>query len=332
MESTNESKEAMTNEPTTLANEISSKGVYSRHHLVNNVEVGPYASMKPFASGNAFMRIVRFHEYGPSYLVSALACALVARYPVDSRILPVLLFVAVSSIFGFAINDIADAKLDKQAGKPRNPVASGDLSAAAAWTLVVVLLGVAALSIYLLSFLNRLLGILVILLFGGYSFGLRIKARPGLDVVCHASWNAIYGVMAYSVYRPVDSVGAGLTGMLFLLSMLAELANQIRDHDSDRGMIRTTVMWLGKKRALKACVVLLFLVLALFVSVVLVGGLPWILLAFSPSIIFLVAPIINALRDEQKEQELMPAFVNRGTIIGLLLLVTYLAVKIAGAG
>jgi hypothetical protein len=35
---------------------------------------------------------------------------------------------------------------------------------------------------------------------------------------------------------------------------------------------------------------------------------------------------------EQKEQELMPAFVNRGTIIGLLLLVTYLAVKIAGAG
>ena len=332
MESTNESKEAMTNEPTTLANEISSKGVYSRHHLVNNVEVGPYASMKPFASGNAFMRIVRFHEYGPSYLVSALACALVARYPVDSRILPVLLFVAVSSIFGFAINDIADAKLDKQAGKPRNPVASGDLSAAAAWTLVVVLLGVATLSIYLLNFLNRLLGILVILLFGGYSFGLRIKARPGLDVVCHASWNAIYGVMAYSVYRPVDSVGTGLTGMLFLLSMLAELANQIRDHDSDRGMIRTTVMWLGKKRALKACVVLLFLVLALFVSVVLVGGLPWILLAFSPSIIFLVAPIINALRDEQKEQELMPAFVNRGTIIGLLLLVTYLAVKIAGAG
>jgi len=332
MESTNESKEAMTNEPTTLATAIPSKGVYSRHHLVNNVEVGPYASMKPFASGNAFMRIVRFHEYGPSYLVSALACALVARYPVDSRILPVLLFVAVSSIFGFAINDIADAKLDKQAGKPRNPVASGDLSAAAAWTLVVVLLGVAALSIYLLSFLNRLLGILVILLFGDYSFGLRIKARPGLDVVCHASWNAIYGVMAYSVYRPVDSVGAGLTGMLFLLSMLAELVNQIRDHDSDRGMIRTTVMWLGKKRALKACVVLLFLVLALFVSVVLVGGLPWILLAFSPSIIFLVAPIINALRDEQKEQELMPAFVNRGTIIGLLLLVTYLAVKIAGAG
>ena len=265
-------------------------------------------------------------------MVSALACAFVARYPVDSRILPVLLFVAVSSIFGFVINDIADAELDRKAGKLRNPVASGDLSVAAAWALVVVLLGVATLSIYLLSFLNRLLGILVIMLFGGYSFGLRAKARPGLDVVCHASWNAIYGVMAYSVYRPLDSVGAGLSGMLFLLSMLAELVNEIRDHDSDRDMIRTTVTLVGKKRALKACVVLLFLVLALFVSVVLVGGLPWVLLVFSPSIIFLVAPIINALRYEQKEQDLMPAFVNRGTIIGLLLLVTYLAVKIAGAG
>jgi len=134
--------------------------------------------MKRIASRNAFVRIVRFHEYGPCYLVSALACAFVARYPVDSRILPVLLFVAVSSIFGFVINDIADAELDRKAGKLRNPVAAGDLSAAAAWALAVVLLGVATLSIYLLSFPNRLLGILVIMLFGGYSFGLRAKARP----------------------------------------------------------------------------------------------------------------------------------------------------------
>ena len=178
--------------------------------------------MKPIASGNAFVRIVRFHEYGPCYLVSALACAFVARYPVDSRILPVLLFVAVSSIFGFVINDIADAELDKKAGKPRNPVASGDLSAAAAWTLVVVLLGVATLSIYLLNFLNRLLGILVIMLFGGYSLGPRMKTRPVLDVFWHASGSGICGVMAYSVYRPLGFVGAGLSVTLFLLSMLAD--------------------------------------------------------------------------------------------------------------
>ena len=276
--------------------------------------------------------MVRFHEYGPCYLVSALACAFVARYPVDSEILPVLLFVAVSSMFGFVINDVADAELDRKAGKLRNPVASGDLSVAAGWALVLVLLGIGALSIYLLSFLNRLLGILVIMLFGGYSFGLKAKTRPGLDVVCHASWSATYGVMAYSVYRPLDFVGAGLSVMLFLLSMLAQLVNEIRDYDSDRGMIRTTVTLIGKKWALRACVVLLFLVLALFVSVVLAGGLPWILLIFSPSIIFFVIPIIDALRNEQKEQDLMPAFVNRGTIIGLLLLVTYLAVRIAGAG
>ena len=288
--------------------------------------------MKRIVSRNAFVRIVRFHEYGPSYLVSVLACPFVAGYPVDSRILPILLFVAVSSIFGFVINDIADAELDRKTAKLRNPVASGDLSAVAAWALVVVLLGVAALSIYLLGFLNRLLGILVIVLFGGYSFGLRAKTRPGLDVVSHASWSAMYGVMAYSVYRPLDVVGAGLSIALFLLSMLAELVNEIRDYDSDRGKIRTTVTSIGKKMALKTCVVLLFLVLALFVSGVLVGALPWILLVFSPSIIFFLMPIINALRNEQKEQDLMPAFVNRGTIIGFLFLVTYLALKIARAG
>ena len=288
--------------------------------------------MKRVTSWSAFARIVRFHEYGPCYLVSALACAFVARYPVDARILPLLLFVAISSIFGFVINDIADAELDRRAGKLRNPVASGDLSVASAWILVLVLLGVGTLSIYALSPLNRLLGIVVIVLFGGYSFGPRAKARPGLDVVCHASWNTIYGVMAYSVYRPLDFVGAGLAGMLFLLSMLAELVNGIRDHDSDKDMIRTTVTWIGKRRTLKACVVLLILVLALFVSIMLAGGLPWVLLVFSPSIIFLVAPLINALRYEQKERDLMPAFVKRGTIIGFLLLVTYLVVKITGAG
>ncbi len=42
--------------------------------------------------------------------------------------------------FGFVINDIVDAELDRKAGKLRNPVASGDLSVAAAWALVLVLL------------------------------------------------------------------------------------------------------------------------------------------------------------------------------------------------
>jgi 4-hydroxybenzoate polyprenyltransferase len=230
------------------------------------------------------------------------------------------------------INDIADSELDRKAGKLRNPVASGDLSVTAAWAFVIVILCVVTLSIYLLSFLNKLLGILVIMLFGCYSFGPKTKARPGLDVACHASWNAAYGAMAYSVYRPLDSVGIGLSGMLFLLSMSAELVNGIRDHDSDRDMIRTTVTVIGKKRTLKVCVALLFIALALFVSIVLTGGLPWILLVFSPSIIFLIMPIINALQDEKKEQYLMPALLNRGTIIGLLLLVTYLTVKITGAG
>jgi len=63
---------------------------------------------------------------------------------------------------------------------------------------------------------------------------------------------------------------------------------------------------------------------------VLVGRLPWALLVFSPSIIFLVTPIINALRHQQYEQTLVPALVKRGTIIGILLLVTYIALKIIG--
>jgi 4-hydroxybenzoate polyprenyltransferase len=194
---------------------------------VSDIDPPTGGSAKLSNSYNAFLRIVRFHEYGPYYLISALACGFVAKFPINSRIIPVLIFVAASSIFGFVINDIADAELDRKAGKLRNPIASNDLSVSAAWKLALIFLGVAILLLYPLDVLGKLLGIIIITLFSAYSFGLRAKVRPGVDVACHASWNMLYGVMAYSIYRPLDLIGVQLSGLLFLSSMLMELLNEI---------------------------------------------------------------------------------------------------------
>jgi len=299
---------------------------------VSDIDPKPDDPANRNSSLSAFVRIVRFHEYGPYYLISALACGFIAKFPVTSSIIPVLVFVATSSIFGFVINDIADAELDRNAGKLRNPIASNDLSVSAAWKLALVFLGVAILSLYPLDLLGKLLGIVVITLFSGYSFGLRAKIRPGIDVICHASWNALYGIMAYSVYRPLDFIGAELTGLLFLSSMLVELLNEIRDHDSEKEMIRTTATAIGKRGALKICILILLLVLSLFVGLIITGGLPRILLIFSPSIIFLVKPIINALRSEQDAQNLLHTLVSRGATIVILIFITYLAIKVLGFG
>jgi 4-hydroxybenzoate polyprenyltransferase len=292
----------------------------------------PTGSVKQNNSYDAFLRIVRFREYGPYYLISALACGFVAKFPVNSSIIPVLIFVAASSIFGFVINDIADAELDGKAGKLRNPIASDDLSVSAAWKLALIFLGAATLSLYPLDRLGKLLGLLIIALFSGYSFGLRAKVRPGVDVICHASWNALYGVMAYSVYRPLDLIGVQLSSLLFLSSMMMELLNEIRDHDSEKDIIRTTATTIGKRGALKLCILILLLILTLFVSLTLTGGLPWILLIFSPSIIFLVTPIVNALRSEQNEQSLLPTLVSRGAMIVILIFIAYLTIKVLGFG
>ena len=288
--------------------------------------------MNQNGSLNAFARIVRFHEYGPCYLISALACGFVAKFPADVNLLPVLLFVAASSIFGFVINDIADAELDKNARKLRNPIASGDLSASTAWTITAIFLGIAILSLYPLNLLSKLLGVLVIILFSGYSFGPRAKTRPGIDIFCHASWNTLYGLMAYSLYRPIDFLAVGLSGLLFLSSMLVELLNEVRDHDSEKGMIKTTVTLIGKKRALKVCILILLLILSIFVSIILTGALPLALLIFSPSIVFLVMPIIKALGSERDEQKLLPTLSSRGTIIGIIIFVAYLIIRAAGIG
>jgi len=292
----------------------------------------PTGSVKRNNSYHALLRIIRFHEYGPYYLISALACGFVAKFPVDSSIIPVLIFVATSSMFGFVINDIADSELDKEAGKLRNPIASDDLSVSVAWKLALIFFGVAILSLYPLDLLGRLLGILVITLFGSYSFGLRAKVRPGVDVVCHASWNASYGLMAYSVYRPLDFAGTELCSLLFLSSMFVELLNEIRDHDSEKDIIRTTTTAIGKRGELRLCILILLLILTLFVILTVTGGLPWILLIFSSSIIFLIKPIMNALRSEQNEQNLLPTLVSRGTTIVILIFITYLIIKIFGFG
>ncbi len=299
---------------------------------MSDIEPPPGGSVRRNSSYDVFLRIVRFHEYGPYYLISALACGFVAKFPVNSSIIPVLIFVAASSIFGFVINDIADGGLDRKAGKLRNPIASDDLSVSAAWKLVLIFLGVAILSLYPLDLLGKLLGIIIITLFSGYSFGLRAKVRPGVDVVCHASWNALYGVMAYSVYRPLDLIGVQLSCLLFLSSMLMELLNEIRDHDSEKDIIRTTATAIGKRGALKLCILILLLILSLFVSLTVTGGLPWILLIFSPSIIFLVKPIINALRSKQNEQNLLPTLVSRGATIVILIFIAYLTIKVLRFG
>ena len=299
---------------------------------MSDIEPPTGSSVKRNNSYDAFLRVVRFNEYGPYYLISALACGFVAKFPVNGSIIPVLIFVAASSAFGFVINDIADAELDRKAGKLRNPIASDDLSVSAAWKLALIFLATAVLSLYPLDLLGKLLGIIVITLFSDYSFGLRAKVRPGVDVVCHASWNTLYGVMAYSIYRPLDLIGVQLSGLLFLSSMLMELLNEIRDHDSEKDIIRTTATAIGKRGALKLCILILLLILSLFISLTVTGGLPWPLLIFSPSIIFLVKPIMNALRSEQNEQNLLPTLVSRGATIVILIFIAYLTLKILGFG
>ena len=138
--------------------------------------------------------------------------------------------------------------------------------------------------------------------------------------------------MAYSVYRPLDLIGVQLSGLLFLSSMLMELLNEIRDHDSEKDIIRTTATAIGKRGTLKLCILILLLILSLFVSLTITGALPLILLIFSPSIIFLLKPIINAMRSEQNEQNLLPTLVSRGATIVILIFIAYLTIKIFGFG
>jgi 4-hydroxybenzoate polyprenyltransferase len=216
-----------------------------------------------------------------------------------------LLFSASSTTFAFIINDLSDVELDRSAGVLRNSVSTGELSSGRCILLALFFLSVSLASLPFLSLQNQLLGLVVVFLYFTYSWLVRAKARPVLDILYHGLCLAILATMGYLGYRPFNFICLLLASLVFLLSATSQILQEIRDYETDIKMVKTTVTLLGKKLSLIICLAFWVLAFAIFILLLFYGAIPLGILLLSPLSYFIVAPFIRTIRNEEYEDSML---------------------------
>ena len=267
-----------------------------------------------------YWRILRFLEYGPNFILAGIFGALLTFNALDYQMLPLIFFIVASSGFGFVINDIADRFEDTETPNTRNPLASGDMSLRSSMFLAVTLFLLTVTSLITLPS-NHTVGLTIILIFVNYSFLLKAKDRLGLDVLFHSLGPALYVTMGYTLYKGADLMCLAITAAAGLLSASAELVQEVRDYNRDIQNRRNTVVTLGKRDTLMLTVAMMIL------AFVLVGGigyyvpkLSWVIPVL-PLTVFLIQPVVQALKDQALHAKLPNILNTRGVIIAILTLI-----------
>lgn len=244
---------------------------------------------------------------------------------IDLGMVWLLIFSAFSTSFAFIINDLSDAELDRSAGVLRNPVSTGELSLGSCISLALSFLIVSLVTLFFLSLQNQLLGLVVIFLYFTYSWLVRAKARPVLDISYHGLCLAILATIGYVEFRPFDIPCFLLASLVFLLSATSQILQEIRDYETDRKMVKTTVTLLGKKMSLILCLAFLASAFAIFLLLLFYGLIPLEILLLSPLAYFIIAPIIRAASNEEYEDRMLREIQeNRLILIAILIAVLIL--------
>lgn len=261
--------------------------------------VGNNSSFKEFTKFlGASYRVIRFSSV-LCFTSATFVGAVLADVFIDFGMVWLLMFSAFSTAFGFIINDLSDQKLDRLAGVLRNPVSTGELSLGRCILLALSSLLVSSAALFSLSLQNQLLGLVVIFLYFTYSWLVRAKARPVLDIGYHGLCLAILATMGYTEYRPFDGTCLFLASLVFLLSALSQVLQEVRDYETDKKMVRTTVTLLGKRKSLILCLAFLASAFTIFLLSLFYGVFPLEILLLSPLAYFIIAPVIRAVRNEE---------------------------------
>ncbi len=237
-----------------------------------------------------------------------------------------LLFAASSSAFGFVVNDLADADMDRSAGSLRNPVSTGELSVRRGALFSLFVLGVSAFSLAFLDLWSKVLGFGVLFLFFSYSWGIRAKARPVLDVIYHGGFLGLLAAIGYVEFRGIGVVPLLLGLTVFFLSGISEVLQEVRDYETDRRVVRTTATLLGKRNSLVLCLVFFGCACVACAPLLAWEVISTSLMWLSPLGLLLLIPIVQGARDERNTAKTLRAMRARRLII-VAAIVTMMYIK-----
>ena len=275
-------------------------------------------------------RLIRFEAYGILFILAGMFGALLTVLPPDRLLVVLLIFIAASSAFGFVINDISDMALDARAVKPRNPLADGSLSCRTAKQVsyFFLLLSVGCMVLMPVHLLPVELAVMFV--FVTYSFFIEAKNIAGLDLVYHALFPALYGLLGYMLYHTPDLTGLVFFVLLGIFGAVGELCNEIRDLEKDRSERKNTVVLVGERRGfylMMTLMVMAFAIIGIFSS----GepGFFW-LLPFLPLGLVLIYPVWKAMNEPGYRQKFVDVINTRAIVLAVVMLAVYGIVRFTG--
>jgi 4-hydroxybenzoate polyprenyltransferase len=240
-----------------------------------------------------WVALLRFHEYGPLFLLCGLAGSLYAGIGAPAGLLALLCFIALFSSSAFVLNDVADRREDAEVPESRNPIAKGEIGEAAGVALFALL---AAGSLAALRFVSPpalYAAPLVYGLYWGYSWGPAFKARPGVDVAVHGAVPALFVFMGSALYAPPVLGTALLSGVVFCMAAMSGVLQGVRDMGKDAAHRKTTALALGEGRSVDLSLALVGAGVALYAAAVAAGALPLTMAALLPGAWLLLAPLLR---------------------------------------
>lgn len=268
-------------------------------------------------------RLIRFEAYGILFLLAGIFGALITLLPLDRELFVLLVFIAASSAFGFIINDISDMALDARDGSPRNPLADGSLTIRTAQQVSAVFLVLSVTCMALLPAHLLLIELVVLFVFVTYSFFVKAKNIAGLDLVYHALFPALYGLLGYVLYHPLDLTGLVFFVLLGIFGAVGEVCNEIRDLKKDRSERKNTVVLIGERRGFYLLVALMgaaFAIIGIFSLSE--PGFYW-LLVFVPLGIILIHPVWKAMKEPEYLQKFVDVINTRAIALAVVMLAVY---------
>lgn len=268
-------------------------------------------------------RLIRFEAYGILFLLAGIFGALITLIPLNYDLLVLIIFIAASSAFGFVINDISDMALDARAGNPRNPLADGSMTCRTAQQVSAVFLVLSGACMALLPASLLPIELAVLFVFVTYSFFVKAKNIAGLDLVYHALFPALYGVLGYVLYHPMDLTGLVFFVLLGIFGAVGEVCNEIRDLEKDRSERKNTVMFLGERRGFYLLMALMGTAFAIIgVFSLSEPGFSW-LLVFVPLGIIFIHPSWKAMKEPEYRQKFVDVINARAIALAVVMLAVY---------
>lgn len=275
------------------------------------------------SQARSWIGLLRFHEYGPLFMLCGLVGAIYAGVGPASGLAALLCFIALFSTSAFVLNDVADWKEDTGADGSRNPIARGEIGRTSGVAAFAVLAAGSLGALYFVSPPALYAAPLVYGLYWGYSWGPNFKARPGIGVAVHGAVPALFVFMGSALYAGPSLGTALLSGTVFCVASMSGVLQEVRDIGKDALHRRTTALVLGEARSVDLAIALLGAGVALYAAAVATGALPLAMAVLVPGAGLLFAPLLRLRSGVGGAGGTIRALRLRGAALALATLVIY---------